>query len=311
MKLFFNTILLLCLSLLLSSCENESRPVVVDLSKQSAITVQSEPTSAGAQEIKLGIGSMITPKEGYTYYRRLADYLEKKMSMPVTIVDRGTYQEFNDLLASGGLDLAFVCGGPYVEGHENFQLELLVAPETPSGESVYYSYLIIPQASQAESLEDLRGSKFAFTDPQSNTGRLVPTYMLARLGESPEHFFSEIVYTYAHDKSIQAVANGLVDGAAVDSLIYNYMLKTNPSLVNKTKVLTISNPYGIPPVVVRPDLPKTVRDRLQTVLLEMHSDPEGKSILDGMVIKRFVSASDAAYDGIRAIERFIRLSDKR
>ena len=89
------------------------------------------------------------------------------------------------------------------------------------------------------------------------------------------------------------------------------MLITNPSLVNKTKILTISNPYGIPPVVVRPDLPKEVRDRLQTVLLEMHSDPEGQNILEGMAIKRFVSANDSAYDGIRAIERFIRLSDKR
>ena len=311
LKTLLSTLLLFSLPILITSCENEPPPVVVDLTKQSSDTVQSTPNNVSTQGIKLGIGSMITPKEGYVYYRRLADYLEKKMELPVTIVDRATYQEFNDLLASGGLDVAFVCGGPYVEGHEDFQLELLVAPETSEGETVYYSYLIVPQDSPLKSLKDLKGSKFAFTDPQSNTGRLVPTYMLARLGESPEQFFSEIVYTYAHDKSIQAVANGLVDGAAVDSLIYNYMLTTNPSLVNKTKVLTISNPYGMPPVVVRPDLPKTVRDRLQTILLEMHSDPEGQNILKGMAIKRFVLSNDSAYDGIRAIERFIRLNDKR
>jgi phosphonate transport system substrate-binding protein len=309
MKVFINLLLLFCLPVLITSCENESKPIVVDLSKQSAVTVQSIPTNS-AQGIKLGIGSMITPKEGYVYYRRLADYLEKKMGTPVTIVDRGTYQEFNDLLASGGLDIAFVCGGPYVEGHEDFHLELLVVPETPAGESVYYSYLIVPQTSQAKSFEDLRGHRFAFTDPQSNTGRLVPTYMLSRLGENPVEFFSEVIYTYAHDKSIQAVASGRVDGAAVDSLIYNYMLGTNPEVVKKTRILTISDPYGIPPVVVRPYLQKAVRDRLQTTLLEMHADPEGQNILEGMAIKRFVSSSDAAYDGIREIEQFIRQTEK-
>ena len=144
--------------------------------------------------------------------------------MPVTVVDRGNYREFNDLLSEGKLDVAFVCGGPYVEGHEEFALELLVVPETLSGETVYYSDLIVPVGSTAKSLADLRGKRFAFTDPASNSGKLVPTYMLAKMGEIPDDFFDEVIYTYAHDKSIQAVKNKEVDGAAVDSLIYDYLV---------------------------------------------------------------------------------------
>jgi phosphonate transport system substrate-binding protein len=305
-KIIFSVICLLGLLTLLTGCDNESQPVTVDLSKQSSVTAAAVAVNGKNQTIKLGIGSMITPKEGYIYYRRFADYLEKKLGQPVTILDRATYQEVNDLLASGGLDLAFVCGGPYVEGNENFQLKLLVAPETLTGETVYYSYLIVPQASPAQSLEDLRGFKFAFTDPQSNTGSLVPSYMLARLGETPEKFFSEIIYTYAHDKSIKAVAGGLVDGAAVDSLIYNYLAKENPELIKKTRILSVSEPYGIPPVVVRPDLPEVMQARLRSTLLAMHSDPEGQSILKGMMVARFVPSDDAAYDRIRKIARFVR-----
>jgi phosphonate transport system substrate-binding protein len=297
---------LLCLTLLAPGCDNQPQPVTIDPDKRSNVTTKPVPTNGNAQTIKLGIGSMITPKEGYVYYRRLADYLEKKLEWPVTIIDRGTYQEFNDLLASNGLDLAFVCGGPYVEGHEDFQLELLVVPETPAGETVYYSYLVVPKASRAKTLEDLRGQKFAFTDPHSNTGCLVPTYMLALLGDTPEQFFEEVVYTYAHDKSIQAVASGIVAGAAVDSLIYNYLAEIDPELVAKTRILAVSEPYGIPPVVIRPDLPKAVQKRLQATLLEMHTDPEGQSILKGMMIGRFVPSDDTAYDGIRKIEQFIR-----
>ena len=296
----------LCLMVLaIAGCNSEPPPVMIDLSRKSDVTAPTAVPNSQTPTLRLGIGSMITPKEGYIYYRRLTDYLEKHLGRPVTIVDRGTYREFNALLASGSLDLAFVCGGPYVEGHADFGLRLLVVPQTPAGETVYYSYLIAPEASPARSLDDLRGGKFAFTDPQSNTGFLVPTYMLARLGEAPETFFEETVFTYAHDKSIQAVAAGRVDGAAVDSLIYDYLAGTSPELIGKVKVLAKSKPYGIPPVVVRPDLPEADRERLRRILLTMHEDLEGQSILAGMLIGRFVTSDDAAYDGIREIEAFI------
>lgn len=305
---FFSLCGLFFLALAITGCDSEPPPVTVDLSRQSHVTAHSAADTSQTQILRLGIGSMITPKEGYIYYRRLTDYLEKRLERPVVIVDRGTYQEFNDLLASGGLDLAFVCGGPYVEGHADFDLKLLVVPQTPDGETVYYSYLIVPKASPARSLGDLRGSKFAMTDPKSNTGYLVPTYMLAQLGATPEAFFEEIIYTYAHDKSIHAVAAGLVDGAAVDSLIYDYLIRSSPELVDKVRVLAKSEPYGIPPVVVRPDLPEAAQENLRRILLIMHENPEGQSILAGMMIGRFVESTDTAYDGIRAIEAFIRQS---
>jgi phosphonate transport system substrate-binding protein len=307
----FLLICLFFLLFLLPGCDNQPDPVKVDLEKRSEVTVNTGPTNGQGQTIRLGIGSMITPKEGYVYYRRLASYLEKKLERPVTIVDRGTYREFNALLASNSLDLAFVCGGPYVEGHRDFELELLVAPETPAGETVYYSYLIVPKESTAKTLEDLRGKKFAFTDPQSNTGCLVPTYMLSLMDETPEHFFDEVIFTYAHDKSIQAVASGHVAGASVDSLIYDYLLETDPEQVSKTRILTVSDPYGIPPVVVRPNLSPDLREKLLNTLLAMHTDPEGQNILKGMMIGRFVQSDDAAYDNIRKIEQAIRQLDQK
>ncbi|MBE0501196.1 MAG: phosphate/phosphite/phosphonate ABC transporter substrate-binding protein [Desulfuromonadales bacterium] len=306
-RFHFLIAVLLGLLLFATGCENEPKPVAVDLTRQSPVTAATA-ASVNTETLRLGIGSMITPKDGYIYYRRLTDYLETRLERPVTIVDRGTYREFNDLLASGGLDLAFVCGGPYVEGHADFDLKLLVVPQTPGGETVYYSYLIVPATSSARSFGDLRGGKFAFTDPQSNTGYLVPNYMLARLEETPDNFFGEIIYTYAHDKSIHAVAAGKVDGAAVDSLIYDYLAKVNPELVAKIRILSRSHPYGIPPVVVRPDLPEDEQSRLRQIFLTMHDDPEGQSILAGMMIGRFVVSDDASYDGIREIEAFIRRS---
>ena len=98
-------------------------------------------------------------------------------------------------------------------------------------------------------LADLRNYIFAFTDPDSNTGKLVPTYWLSLINERPETFFSKTIYTYSHDNAIMAVAKGLVDGAAVDGLIWEYYHHKNPVFTSETRIIRKSEPYGIPPLV--------------------------------------------------------------
>lgn len=281
----------------LPGCSPEEKPLPVSLDKRQ--TVPTEQTDSRA-ELTVCVGAMITPQEGYGYYRELLDYLETRLNVTIHPLDPGNYAETNKLLQSGKADFAFVCGGPYVSGHDEFGLTLLVAPVV-KGEAVYYSYLIVPADSPARSLADLRGKNFAFTDPQSNSGKLVPTAMLARLGETPEQFFRSTSFTYGHDRSIRAVAEHLVDGAAVDSLIWEYAAKLHPELTAKTRIIARSDPYGIPPVVVAPHLDAGRRDQLRQALLGMHENAEGAKILKGMNIDRFALIDDSAYDSIRQI----------
>lgn len=255
---------------------------------------QAEPPT-----VHLGIGSMITPKEGYIYYYKLGGYLQDKLEQPVNITDRGTYDAFNKMLKDGMIDVAFVCGGPYIEGKENFGLELLVEPETISGATDYYSLILVPADSPAQSLKDLRGKNFAFTDPKSNSGYLVPSAILARMGENPQTFFAKTTFTYAHDRSVRAVAEQMVDGSAVDSLVYDYMVHNDPHLAERIRILHRSDPYGIPPVVVRPDIDPALKDQLRNIMLNMDKDEEGAAILKGMLLNRFVPAQDSDYDTIR------------
>jgi phosphonate transport system substrate-binding protein len=219
-------------------------------------------------------------------------------------VDREGYAEINEMLKDGQLEAAFVCSGPYVDGHAQFGLELLAAPQA-YGAPVYYSYIIVPRESTVSSFSDLRGKRFAFTDPLSNSGKLVPTYMLARMNETPESFFKEVVFTKSHDKSIKAVAQGVVDAAAVDSLIWEYLNATSPEFTTKTRILEKSPPYAIPPIAVPRDLAPELKERLRRVILEAHTDPKGQAILKQMRIDRFVVIPDSAYDSVREMQAWI------
>jgi phosphonate transport system substrate-binding protein len=248
--------------------------------------------------MNLSVGSIITPEQGYLYYQQLIDYLARKLSWEITVVDPGNYQKLNKMLETGQIDIAFVCSGPYIKGNEEFGLALLAAPVV-SGEAAYYSALIVPAESPVRTLADLRGKSFAFTDPHSNSGSLAPKAELARLGFTPEDFFQSFTYTYGHDHSIHAVADRLVDGAAVDSLIWDFMAATEPGLNDRAKVVERYGPYGIPPVVAAPHVTPELRKSFQQILLTMHENPEGKEILQGMHIDRFDHVADSAYDSIR------------
>ncbi len=275
---------------------------VVDFEKVEDIEPVRIP--ATTETIRIAIGSMVTPRAGFAYYKQLLDYIEAEAGKPVEFVILDNYAETSRLLKINSIDVAFVCGGPYVDGHDTFDLQLLVAPQANSTPT-YQSYIIVHKDSTMERLEDLRGKVFAFSDPLSNSGKVVPTYILAKMGESPDTFFDRYFYTYAHDKSIKAVAQKTADGAAVDSLIYDYEEEFNPIYTAQTKIIRKSSEYGIPPVVVSKGIDPVVRERIKAILLNVHNDEEGKKILAGMGVEKFVEIDDSAYDGIREMKKFI------
>lgn len=288
----------------------EQRPAIKVINLERVEAPKEEEVFPEEKHIRIAIGGMITPREGFGYYKQLLDYIGEKLQRPVEFVDRGDYAEINKLIATGDVDLAFVCGGPYVEGHDKFGMQLLVAPQSHAG-TVYYSYIIVSIDSPINSFEGLRGKSFAFTDPLSNSGKLVPMYMLAKMGETPDSYFKSYIYTHKHDKSIMAVAQKIVDAAAVDSLIWEYVNQVNPELTAKTKIVAKSPPYGIPPVVVRPGLDPEFKRQLREIFLDIHKDARGREILDKMQIDKFVIIDDAAYNSIREMQSFVAMQKKK
>jgi phosphonate transport system substrate-binding protein len=286
---------------MLLGCSRERDPQTVDFEKTIPVARPGEDSS-GRPLLRVAVGAMISPKETFVYYRQLLDYLAGKLDREAQLVQRKTYREVNELIRKDQIDLAFICSGPYVSGKERYGIELLATPEV-QGSHFYHSYLIVNQESQFQSLEDLRGRVFAFTDPDSLTGRLVPTFWLAGMQERPETFFAKLIYTYSHDNSILAVARGLVDGAAVDGLIWEYYQHKNPSWTSGTRVIKKSEPYGIPPVVVSKGLPLELKERIQQLLLSMHEGAAGQKILKELIIDRFLIPREEWYDTVRQLER--------
>jgi len=259
------------------------------------------PTPPAAVEpLYVAIAAVISPRGNVESYTPLLNYLAHRLKRPVAMVQRRTYAEVNDLVRDGQVDVAFVCTSAYVAGKQDFGMQLLAAPQV-NGQTTYRSYLIVPVASPARSMADLRGKVFAFTDPMSFSGRVYPTSLVHDLGAEPETFFSHTFFTYSHDNAIRAAADGLADGAGVDSLVYEFVLAQDPTLARQVKIIYRSPPFGIPPVVVGPNIRPQLRAELYELLLGLHDAPEGPAILSALGIDRFVPIEDTAYDSARQL----------
>ncbi len=285
---------------LLTACTGAfSLPAVgyIDLERRVPLPT---PANSAVLPLRVAVAAVISPQGTVESYTQLLEALQNRLNRPVELVQRRTYLEINDLLEQGQVDVAFVCTSAYIAGRVKFGMELLVAPQV-RGETVYYSFLIVPSDSATQSMSDLRGKVFAFTDPISLSGRMYPTYLVKQQGSTPEEFFGRIFFTYSHDQAILAVANKVADGAAVDSLVYEFFLARDATIGEKTLLIHRSPPFGIPPVVVNPALRPQLKLELQNFFLTLHEYPQGQAALQAIGVDRFVPIDDRAYQGVRQL----------
>jgi len=286
---------------LLLGCGGDSEVKTIDFARTIDVDHQA-PVDTDKGTLRMAIGAMVSPRETVVHYHELLNYIAGRLNRKIELVQRRTYAEINEMLGAGQIDLAFICSGPYATGKDWHGFKAIAVPQI-RGSHFYRSYLLVGKESPYQRFDDLEGKVFAFTDPDSNTGKLVPTFWLIRKGLTPDRFFSKTIYTYSHDNSILAVATGLVDGATVHEQIWEYYKEQDPIHTSRTRIIKKSELFGNPLMVASAGLSSRSRDDARNVLLKMHGDPGGQKILKHLIIDRFLPPEDGWYASILAMHR--------
>jgi phosphonate transport system substrate-binding protein len=247
---------------------------------------------------RIAIAPIVSPEKSHELYEGFVDYIAEKLERKPVSLYRPTYSETNDLVRYQRCDIAIVSTYPYIRGEREFGMQALVVPQVKGG-TTYQSLIIVSKSSSAKSLFDLRGARFAISDVVSTTGWLFPAMTIMNAGEDPNRFFGNLVITGSHDKSIQAVMDGFVDGASVHGIVYDQMIADNPSIQKEIKIISKSPPFGIHPIVAHPGMDLNLRRATISVLLDMHKNDRGKKILDKLQIERFVVPEKGLFKDLR------------
>ncbi len=248
--------------------------------------------------MKVAIAPVLLPQDTVVYYRAIADYLGKKLGRQVILVQKNSYAEIALLLLNGGADMAFFSSGGYANYSGFKEIELL-ASQQRMGMPYYQGYLLVNKDSKIDSIEDLRGKTVAFSDPLSYSGHVFLVQELHKRGFTPENFLGRYLYTGSHDASFKAVANRVVDAAPVSRIVYDRAMASNAAVAHQLKIIAVSPPAGIGPVVAGKNMKTEEKKILRENLLVLHEDPEMQKALQGLSIDRYVAPQPELFDPIR------------
>ena len=236
----------------------------------------------------------------YPVYSYITGYVSRRLGLKSEFVIGRSYTQ----LQRGEADVSFVCGLPYVliSGVNPDLLEPIAAPvligERYQDEPIYYSDVIVRSGSSARKFEDLQGSRWAYNETESQSGYGITLYTLVKMGKT-EDFFGEVIKSGYHQKSIQMVVAGEVDASAIDSHLLEVELREQQVLRMDLKIIDTLGPSTIQPIVVNKNLDVSIREEIQSILMEIGDDPAARKMLEFGMIKRFVAVDDSSYEDIR------------
>ena len=109
---FRSNYIIIILSVFLFSCStviNENKDEVhIDFSVSDSLNI-NHTIEDSIIELNVAVAAITSPRQSFTYYQELFDYISAKLNYKIVFKQRKTYQEINDMLFKRQIDVAFVC----------------------------------------------------------------------------------------------------------------------------------------------------------------------------------------------------------
>ena len=221
-------------------------------------------------------------------------------------------------LLGGNLDFARQGASAYAKSYltNPEAVDVMLTKQNTDGTTGYYAIGFARADSGIASMDDAKGKVFAFADPNSTSGYLVPGAELQETYGKLEDFFAEVKMSGGHEQSIVGVANGDFDAAVswADGLGnwedgFNsgaFRKAADSGLVDMTKLTEIWRSKLIPegPMVMRKSLPQDAKDKMFALMDTMwETDPDCAYNVAAGEAMDFVPVTHEDYLGIIAARK--------
>jgi len=245
-------------------------------------------------------------------HKKMLAYLEKTFGVKITMHVATEYAGTIEALRSKKVEFAILGPASYAAAWEvtGGKVEPILAGTDKFGNIGYYSVIGVKKDSPYQSIQDLKGKSFAFADPNSTSGFVVPSYYLRKQGLPPDTFFGKTGFSGSHENGILAVLNGTYDAAATwwnDDSYSNISRMEEKGMIPKGSIRIIWKSPRLPgdPVwVVHKDLPPQMKADIKAALLAMPTaSPEAWKDLVGDTSSALKEVSQRDYEDIIEIRK--------
>ena len=263
--------------------------LLLDVTTRSNVAAQTRQR-AHIKTLTLGLISETHRNEIEEHFQDFVRYVARKLSSEPQVggrvVTAATPFELAKLLEQRRVDFFMESAYPtYVINIVHGDGKLLLR-RWKGGMADYFSLIFAKRNSGIRRLEDLKGKTIVFEDAGSTSGYLMPKLFMLRhglklrekRGFSPDSEPTDVGYVFAYTqaKLIDWVLTGQAAAGAFsndDHAALDEKRRADIAVLAQTERL----PRHL--VSVRNDLAPALASRLESILLAMHEDPEGRKIL--------------------------------
>ncbi|MEW5694004.1 MAG: phosphate/phosphite/phosphonate ABC transporter substrate-binding protein [Candidatus Hydrogenedentota bacterium] len=243
-------------------------------------------------------------------FKPLCDYLKDEIGKTIKLKFRPDYTGIIEKMKEGAYDMVIVGPKAYVEARDQGAPYIAMLKPRRFGSSFYRSIIITRFDSRIKKIEDIKGKKFAFSDPKSTSGYSFPKVFLIQHGLIPNKDF-KVFFAGEHDNVVLNVHRGEYDVGACYDDARKTVFKSNLSKVEELTIIAKTPDIPNEPYLIREDLLKNNKElveKLKNALLKLDKIPEGKNILKslGENIEGYDEAQDKDYDVVREAEKILK-----
>lgn len=231
-----------------------------------------------------GVQSVESQGAALTRYADFAPYVKDKLGAKLDVYLASQYAGVIQALLGDQIEFMHMGASGYAAAYleSDGNVKPLVTPKNPDGSIGYHSVLLVRADSEYKSLEDLKGATFAWADPNSTSGYLMPNSSLRSQGLIPEEHFGQVVFSGGHEQSVIGLMDGTYDAVVTwtnDPETHtrggiHMMLQRGVIEKSDFRVLWSSPPIPNPVIAARADLPQDLVEDFQTMLLNLKENNE-------------------------------------
>ena len=276
--------------------------MILTLLVGAGLTQAADPT--WPQELTFALLSTESAPEVTRRWEPILAQLEKDLGIKVKPVMASDYRGTIEALKFKKAEIGHLGPKAYIEATNNnyANVEPVVQIRHSNGSLGYRSCLIVHADSDIFSPEDIGAKTFAFNDPNSTSGYLVPmTMFLNEMGINPRQHFSKLTFSGSHEASILAVTNKKVEVASTNLPDIQQMTREGKVPRGTLRIIWVSKLIPNDPIVVRKDLPDSLRQAIQDALIAMQEKHPEVFAAAGAVVGGFQKVDDAKYHVIREL----------
>jgi phosphonate transport system substrate-binding protein len=267
--------------------------------------------------LTLGVITSENEADRVARYEPVQAYFEKELGVDIEWRSATDYAGIIEGVKAGKVQIARFGPASYAKAWivTNGEVEPLVG-DLRDGRFGYFSVVVVKQDSPYQKLEDLKGKKLAFADPNSTSGHQAPRYFMGESGVDVDSFFGETAFSGSHENSVIALLNGTFDAAATwynDETWSNFKRMAQKGMIKDDQLRVIWKSPRLPssPWAMSAKLPQQMRDDVKAVLMAMKDkDPDAWQALTSGKASGFQEVTHEDYE---AVVRMIKanLRDRR